>query len=67
MGVFYRFEVIVEISGKEKVVVVTIPATSEVHNKFKENQEVTIYFPKELGIVFKHPGKNIVKEVLKLE
>jgi ABC-type Fe3+/spermidine/putrescine transport system ATPase subunit len=67
MGVFYRFEVIVEINGKEKVVVVTIPATSEVHNKFKENLEVTVYFPKELGIVFKHPGNKVVKEVLKLE
>jgi ABC-type Fe3+/spermidine/putrescine transport system ATPase subunit len=67
MGVFYRFEVIVKISGKEKVVVVAIPATSEVHNKFKENLEVTVYFPKELGIVFKHPGNEAIKEVLKLE
>ncbi|MFX0047070.1 MAG: ABC transporter ATP-binding protein [Candidatus Hermodarchaeota archaeon] len=67
MGVFYRFEVLVKIGEQEKIIVVTIPATSEVHNKLKENLEVTIYFPKELGIVFKHPGQKIVKEVLKLE
>ena len=67
MGVFYRFEVLIEISGKEKIVVVIIPATSEVHNKFRENTEVTVYFPKELGIVFKHPGIKVIKEVLKLE
>lgn len=67
MGVFYRFEVAVEISSKEKIIIVTTPATSEVHNKFKEDLEVTVYFPKELGIVFKHPGKNIIREVLKLE
>lgn len=67
MGVFYRFEIAVEISSKEKIIIVTIPATSEVHNKFREDLEVTVYFPKELGIVFKHPGKNIIREVLKLE
>lgn len=67
MGVFYRFEVLVKIGEQEKIIVVTIPATSEVHNKFKENLEVTVYFPKELGILFKHPGQKIVKEVLKLE
>lgn len=67
MGVFYRFEVLVKIGEQEKIIVVTIPATSEVHNKLKENLEVTVYFPKELGIVFKHPGQKIVKEVLKLE
>lgn len=67
MGVFYRFEVFIKINGKEKIIVVSIPATSEVHNSFLENSEVTIYFPKELGIVFKHPGKEIIKKVLKLE
>lgn len=67
MGVFYRFEVLLKIKGQDKIIIVSIPATSEVHNKFKENLEVTVYFPKELGIVFKHPGQNIVKEVLKLE
>ncbi|NHJ19799.1 MAG: ABC transporter ATP-binding protein [Candidatus Lokiarchaeota archaeon] len=67
MGVFYRFEVLIGINNQEKTVVVTIPATSEVHNKFKENLEVTIYFPKELGIVFKHPGNKVVNEVIKLE
>ena len=67
MGVFYRFEVVTKIVGQDKIIVVTIPATSEVHNKFKEKLEVTVYFPKELGIVFKHPGQKIIKEVLKLE
>ncbi|MFX0028057.1 MAG: ABC transporter ATP-binding protein [Candidatus Hermodarchaeota archaeon] len=67
MGVFYRFEVSVKINGKSKIIIVTIPATSEVHNSFLENSEVTIYFPKELGIVFKHPGIENIKEVLKLE
>ncbi|MFX1530807.1 MAG: ABC transporter ATP-binding protein [Promethearchaeota archaeon] len=67
MGVFYRFEVFVKFNGKEKIIVVTIPATSEVHNSFLENAKVTLYFPKELGILFKHPGKENIKEVLKLE
>ncbi len=67
MGVFYRFEVLININGKKKIIVVTIPATSEVHNSFVENSEVTIYFPKELGIVFKHPGKEIINEIFKLE
>ena len=67
MGVFYRFEVLVKIKDQEKIIIVTIPATSEVHNTFLENSEVTIYFPKELSIVFKHPGNDIIKEVLKLE
>ncbi|MFX1375742.1 MAG: ABC transporter ATP-binding protein [Promethearchaeota archaeon] len=67
MGVFYRFEVFVKINRKEKIIIITIPATSEVHNTFLENLEVTIYFPKELGIVFKHPGGDIIKEILKLE
>ena len=44
----------------------TTPATSEIHNMFKENMEVTIYFPKELGILFKHPGKEIIDKMLKL-
>ncbi|MFW9819584.1 MAG: ABC transporter ATP-binding protein [Candidatus Thorarchaeota archaeon] len=67
MGVFYRFEVQIELKDQEKIIIVTIPATSEVHSTFLENSEVTIYFPKELGILFKHPGNKIVKEVLKLE
>ncbi len=67
MGVFYRFEVLVNIKGKEKIIIVSIPATSEVYNTFIENSEVTVYFPKELGILFKHPGKDIIKNVLKLE
>ena len=67
MGVFYRFEVLVKIKGKEKIIVVSMPATSEVHNTFIENSEVTVYFPKELGVVFKHPGNDIIKNVLKLE
>ncbi|MFW9828507.1 MAG: ABC transporter ATP-binding protein [Candidatus Thorarchaeota archaeon] len=56
MGVFYRFEVVIKISNQEKLIIVTRPATSEIHNSFLENSEVTIYFPKELGIVFKYPG-----------
>ncbi|MFX1478840.1 MAG: ABC transporter ATP-binding protein [Promethearchaeota archaeon] len=67
MGVFYRFEVLAKINNQEKIIVVTIPATYEVHTTFLENSEVTVYFPKELGIVFKHPGEDIVKEILKLE
>ncbi|MFX1390925.1 MAG: ABC transporter ATP-binding protein [Promethearchaeota archaeon] len=67
MGVFYRFEVLIRIGKKEKLIIVTIPATYEIHNSFLENSEVTIYFPKELGIVFKYPGEEIIKEVLKLE
>ncbi len=67
MGVFYRFEVLVNINGKEKIIIVTNPATAEIYNTFLENLEVTVYFPKELGIVFKHPGDNVIKEVLKLE
>ncbi|MFX1309575.1 MAG: ABC transporter ATP-binding protein [Promethearchaeota archaeon] len=67
MGVFYRFEIIIKINRQQKVIIVTIPATNEVHNTFLENSQVTIYFPKELGIVFKHPGDQNIKEVLKLE
>ena len=67
MGVFYRFEVIININDKEKIVIITIPATSEIHDYFLEGLEVTIYFPKELGIVFKHPSEDKIKEVLKLE
>lgn len=67
MGVFYRFEVIIYLKSEEKKIIVTIPATTEIHNKFLENSEVTIYFPKELGIVFKHPGEKTIQEVLKLE
>ena len=67
MGVFYRFEVLVEVNGREKVIIVSIPATYEIHNSFTEDTEVTVYFPKELGIVFKHPGDEVIKEVLKLE
>lgn len=67
MGVFYRFEVLIKVNNQEKIIIVTIPATSEVHKTFLENLEVTIYFPKELGIIFKYPGKDVIKEVLKLE
>ncbi len=67
MGVFYRFEVLIKIKQQEKVIIVTIPATYEIHKTFFENSEVTIYFPKELGIIFKHPGEDVITEVLKLE
>ncbi len=67
MGVFYRFEVLIKIKQQEKVIIVTRPATYEIHDRFLENSEVTIYFPKELGIIFKHPGEEIIREVLKLE
>jgi ABC-type Fe3+/spermidine/putrescine transport system ATPase subunit len=66
MGVFYRFEVKITLNGKEKVIVATTPATSEIHSSFKEKMEVTVYFPKELGILFKHPGKEIIDKILKL-
>ncbi len=67
MGVFYRFEILVKINHKDKVIVVTRSATYEIHKSFLENSEVTLYFPKELGIIIKHPGDNVIKEVLKLE
>ncbi|MFX1502568.1 MAG: ABC transporter ATP-binding protein [Promethearchaeota archaeon] len=67
MGVFYRFEVLIKIKQQERVIIVTIPATYEIHNVFLENSEVTVYFPKELGIIFKHPGEELIREVLKLE
>ncbi|MFX1493398.1 MAG: ABC transporter ATP-binding protein [Promethearchaeota archaeon] len=67
MGVFYRFEVKTSINKQEKIIIVSIPATSEIHHTFLENLEVTVYFPKELGILFKHPGENVIKEILKLE
>ena len=66
MGVFYRFEITTKINNEEKVIIVTIPATSEIHKTFLEELEVTIYFPKELGIVFNHPGEDEIKRVLKL-
>ena len=67
MGVFYRFEVLVNINNSKKNIIVTIPASTEIHSKFREGVEVTVYFPKELGIIFKHPGKGVIREVLKLE
>lgn len=67
MGVFYRFEVLCKVNGSEKLLVVSTLATSEIHKDFVENSEVTVYFPKELGIVFKHPGEDYIKEVFKLE
>ncbi|TFF96119.1 MAG: ABC transporter ATP-binding protein [Promethearchaeota archaeon] len=67
MGIFYRFEVLVDVNGGQQTLIITIPATSEIHKRYKEGLEVTVYFPKEFGIVFKHPGEDVVKEVLKLE
>ncbi|MFX1479274.1 MAG: ABC transporter ATP-binding protein [Promethearchaeota archaeon] len=67
MGVVYRFEILVRVNKTDKVIVVTRPATYEIHNKFVEKSEVTLYFPKELGIIFKYPGDNVIREVLKLE
>jgi hypothetical protein len=67
MGVFYRFEVQVKVKQQEKVIIITTPATYEIHNSFLENLEVTVYFPKQLGIIFKHPGEETIREVLKLE
>ncbi|MFW9873933.1 MAG: ABC transporter ATP-binding protein, partial [Candidatus Thorarchaeota archaeon] len=57
MGVFYRFEVLIKIEEQDKVIIIAVPATYEIHNSFLENLEVTVYFPKELGIIFKHPGE----------
>lgn len=67
MGVFYRFEVLIKVNGMEKIFIVTIPATTEIHQTFLENSEVTVYFPKELGLVFEHPGDNVIRDILKLE
>ena len=67
MGVFYRFEVLTKIKNKEKIILITIPATSEIHNTFIENLEVTVYFPEEFGIVFRHPGEDEIKNILKLK
>jgi len=66
MGVFYRFEVQTKINNRDKVIIITIFATSEIHKNYLENMEVTVYFPKELGIIFKHPGEKVIKDVLKL-
>jgi ABC-type Fe3+/spermidine/putrescine transport system ATPase subunit len=67
MGVVYRFEVEVNINGFEKIITVTDSSTAEIHNKFQEGVDVTVYFPKEFGIIFKHPGKDEINRVLKLE
>ncbi len=67
MGVFYRFEITTTINMQEKIIIVTIPATNEIHTKFVEGLEVTVYFPKELGIIFKHPDDEVIKEVIKLQ
>ncbi|MFX1275052.1 MAG: ABC transporter ATP-binding protein [Promethearchaeota archaeon] len=67
MGVFYRFEIKSNIDNKEKIIVITVLATSEIHNNFIEGAEVIFYFPKEFGIVFKHPGMDYIKKIFKLE
>ncbi|MEJ2251586.1 MAG: ABC transporter ATP-binding protein [Candidatus Lokiarchaeota archaeon] len=67
MGVVYRFEVKININGLEKIIIVTDSSTAEIHNKFQEGVDVTIYFPKEFGILFKHPGTDEINRVLKLE
>jgi ABC-type Fe3+/spermidine/putrescine transport system ATPase subunit len=67
MGVFYRFEVMTRINDREKIVKVSIPATTEIRAHLLENLEVTVYFPEELGIVFEHPGEDEIRETLKLE
>jgi hypothetical protein len=67
MGVFYRFEVLVEFNDFEKIIIVTIPASSEIHETFHEGLDVTVYFPKELGIIVKNPGKEEIVNILKLE
>ncbi|MBD3350885.1 MAG: ATP-binding cassette domain-containing protein [Candidatus Lokiarchaeota archaeon] len=67
MGVFYRFEIICQVYDKEKKIIVTIPATNEIHKYYLEGKSVTVYFPRELGTLFKHPGKKTIQHVLKLE
>ncbi|MBN1802164.1 MAG: ABC transporter ATP-binding protein [Candidatus Lokiarchaeota archaeon] len=67
MGAFYRFEVLCKLNGTEKLIIISTLATSEIHKNFVENSEVTVYFPKELGILFEHPGEEYIKEVFKLE
>lgn len=67
MGVFYRFEVLVKFNTFEKIIIVTIPASSEIHETFKEDLDVTVYFPKELGIIVKNPGEEEIANILKLE
>ena len=67
MGLFYRFEVLVSIKDQEKIIVVTIPATMEIHNTFTVDSEVTVFFPKELGIVFEHPGMDEINKIMKLK
>ncbi|MBD3194204.1 MAG: ATP-binding cassette domain-containing protein [Candidatus Lokiarchaeota archaeon] len=66
MGVFYRFEVLVKINNKEKRLIISIPATTEIHQKFQEGSNVTVYFPEELGIIFKHPGKDEINRIMSL-
>ncbi|MHA1342211.1 MAG: ABC transporter ATP-binding protein [Promethearchaeota archaeon] len=48
----------------EKIIVVSIPATNEVHETLLEGIEVTIYFPKEFGLIFKMPEQEELEEVL---
>lgn len=67
MGVFYRFEVLININEEKKIAIINIPSTAEIHRKFLEGLEVTIYFPKELGIVFQNPGKKSIKKILKIK
>lgn len=67
MGVEYRFEVSTKIKDQEKIIIITIPATSEIHRDFLEGETVTAYFPKELGIVFKHPGQEELKKIIHLQ
>ncbi|MGQ4873131.1 MAG: ABC transporter ATP-binding protein [Promethearchaeia archaeon] len=67
MGVFYRFEIAVNINGQEKNIIVINPATAEMHKRFKEGLQATVYFPKEFGIIFKHPGEDEIKEILTLK
>jgi len=67
MGVFYRFEIEVRFNGEKKTLIVTKPATSQMHKTYQVGSEVTVYYPKELCVIFKHPGKDVIDEVLKLK
>ncbi len=67
MGVFYRFEVLVKFNDFDKIIIVVIPASSEIHETFQVGLDVTVYFPKELGIIVKNPGKEEIANILKLE
>ena len=78
IGYYYRFEIEINDKNsidiirprigdyndlKSNTLIIYIPATNETYQQFTENKQVTVYFPKELGIVFKLPSESEFEEV----